>query len=553
MRTARAAAVGLLLTLAACSDGATDRPTVQAPAPVVEQIKRGGTIVYATDTEPASFNPRIPKGNTTAVSTALMRVWPVVSLIGPNLDPVLDSELVTGSEVTSQDGRTITYRINPKAVWSDGVPISADDFIYNWEVTRTGAVDVSGQPIVGIVPPGEDLIEGVTAADDGKTVNVRLKSPFGDWKSLYTRALVPAHIARLPTVGFNTGFDKFDPAVVISGGPFRIASHNPGRDLTLVRNEKYWGTPANLDSVVIRFIADSAQTLPALATNEVQLATPRAQTDLLAQARQIPGIRTQLTPSTSQEFLEFNLRNELLAVPQVRRALALSLDRSTILERTVGQLDKTIKVANSRLFHATQAGYSDTSGNRYDRVDVAGAKRLLQEAGFAAEPDGIFAKDGKRLSFRLRTTAADELRTTEVELIQAQARLAGFELRVDTFPSAQAGAVARGDFDLLVHSQAFTFSTSAATFFATGNTLNPSGYANKAVDDMIDRARAEPDDAKRVEQMRAIDRILWDDMPRLPLYQRPSFVAVRDTYANVDPSGAAGPIWNAERWGLKAS
>jgi peptide/nickel transport system substrate-binding protein len=549
VRTARALGVALLLTFAACSDGATNPTPPATPTSAVDQVKHGGTIVYATDSEPATFNPRTPKGNTIGVSTVLMRVLPVVWLTAPNLDPVLDRELVTSAEVTSQDPQTITYKINPKAVWSDGVPISADDFIYNWEVTKPGAVDVNDQPIAGTVPPGEDLIDRVTAADDGKTVNVVLKRPFGDWRTLYTRALLPAHIAR--RVGFNTGFDTFDPAVVISGGPFRIASHNPGRDLTLVRNEKYWGTPSNLDSIVVRFVADSPQMLIALQNGEVQLATPRAQTDLLGQARALPGVRAEVTSSTSQEFVEFNLRNELLAVPQVRRALALSLDRGTILERTVGQFDKSIKVANNRLYHTSQTGYTDTSGGRYDKADVPGAKRMLEDAGFALGPDGIYAKDGKRLSFRLRTTAADELRTTEVELIQAQARLAGFELRVDTFPVAQAGTVARGDFDLLTLSQAFTFPTSAATFFTSGSALNPSGYANKAVDDMIDKARTEPDDAKRADQMRAIDRVLWDDMPRLPLYQRPSFVAVRDTYANVGANGSAGPIWNAERWGLK--
>jgi ABC-type transport system substrate-binding protein len=70
---------------------------------------------------------------------------------------------------------------------------------------------------------------------------------------------------------------------------------------------------------------------------------------------------------------------------------------------------------------------------------------------------------------------------------------------------------------------------------------------------MIELARSEPDDAKRVEQLRAIDRLLWEHMPRLPLYQRPAFVAVLDTYANVGVNGASGPIWNAERWGVKAS
>ncbi len=88
--------------------------------------------------------------------------------------------------------------------------------------------------------------------------------------------------------------------------------------------------------------------------------------------------------------------------------------------------------------------------------------------------------------------------------------------------------------------------------FATGGSTNVARYSNPHVDELYTQARAELDPAKRTALYHDIDRILWEDMPRLPLYQRPNFIAFRPNIVNIAPSPALGPFWNTARWGLKA-
>ena len=118
---------------------------------------------------------------------------------------------------------------------------------------------------------GYNQIKSVTSSNGGKTATVVFSTPFGDWQSLFSD-MMPAHIAK--TVGFNNGFQTFNAAVKVSGGPFEIQSYTQGQSLVEVRNPKWWGTPPPLDKLVFRFFADDNQIPPALQNSEVNAASP---------------------------------------------------------------------------------------------------------------------------------------------------------------------------------------------------------------------------------------------------------------------------------------
>ena len=121
-----------------------------------------------------------------------------------------------------------------------------------------------------------------------------LKQPFGDWQALFLTPLVAAHQAK--AVGWNKGFSKGE--AVLSAGPFRIASQTES-SLTLVRNERFWGTPANLDSIVFRLLDQSTAAMGALENREVDLITPRLQVDVKDQLAKVPEARAETVPASS--------------------------------------------------------------------------------------------------------------------------------------------------------------------------------------------------------------------------------------------------------------
>ena len=165
--------------------------------------------------------------------------------------------------------------------------------------------------------------------------------------------------------------------------PFRPClsdSSNPGKDLTLAPNDKYWGKRANLDQVVYRFISDSAQQVPALQNKEVDLIYPQPQLDAVSQVKQIPDVNGVVNFGLSFEHLDFNFKNPILGGPDglaVRKAFAMALDRPAIVQRTVAQFDPKAAIDNNRIYVNNQPEYVD-NGKGYAAADVAGAKKTLE-------------------------------------------------------------------------------------------------------------------------------------------------------------------------------
>ena len=206
LRTARLAAllVGLAMVAAGCGGGGDEGGGDTAGGSA--QVQQGGTLNYAADQEPTGFNNNTSKDNGTSVANIVDRTRiPVAFHAQPDFTVKMDDDLLDSAEQTSEDPQTIVYKIKQNAVWSDGTPISADDFIYFWK-NQNGTIkdnDVAATT-------GYDQIKSVEGSDNGKTVTVVFKTPFADWKAPVRRASCPAHYVEKRPGGWNTGLDK-DP------------------------------------------------------------------------------------------------------------------------------------------------------------------------------------------------------------------------------------------------------------------------------------------------------------------------------------------------------
>ena len=118
-------------------------------------VKSGGSMTMALDENLAGFNINTSAADEYVLQEILDVVWPQPYIVNAALKPVLNTDLISSVKVTTNP-QTITYNINPKAVWQDGTPIDADDFIYNYQAQsgNTSYTDVGGKPYDGIRPPG---------------------------------------------------------------------------------------------------------------------------------------------------------------------------------------------------------------------------------------------------------------------------------------------------------------------------------------------------------------------------------------------------------------
>jgi peptide/nickel transport system substrate-binding protein len=547
-----AAAVVLLLVAGALvwATAGTDRRRPAGTADQAAGIREGGTVRFAANGEPTGFNPSTSKDSGPAVQDVVGNVYPSVFRVQPDFSVRLDGELMEGAELTSEQPQTVTYRIRGDAVWSDGTPISDDDFSYLWRRSNGSdrRIDVSSTT-------GYQDIESVTGSPDGRTVTARFARPFADWRTLFSN-LLPSHYVERQRGGWSTGLDR-RPELIPSGGPFRITRHDRGQSLTLERNPRYWGRPAHLDRIVFRFLPDAMAQAAALRNDEVDVIyVPGPQVDVVRTVQGLPGAASQVRLGLGFEHLTFNLAHPILRDLAVREAIALAVDRQQLLDRTVGQISDQAQVLGNRIWLVGQAGYEDHSGG-YGRGDLAAAATRLEQAGWIEGADGVRVRNGRKLLLRYTTTRGVRLREQAGELLQDQLARVGIDLELrPTAPETLFGdQLPDGGFDIA----GFAWVGGPAAVsgnrdtYVTGGGVNWGGFSDPEIDVLFERAIAELDPDRSTALANQIDRRLWERLPSIPLYQRATILAWRDTLRNVTENPTTeGPLWNAESWAFAA-
>src|SRR5579862_2097241 len=346
-----AAVAAAVLILSACGGGGSSNSSGAASGggTTTSAVKSGGSLTFALDEDIAGFNVLNASQAEFVTAEILDQVWPSVFIVQPSLKPVLDTDIVTSAKLTKKSPQTVVYTINPKAKWSDGTPINADDFIYNWQ-SQSGSPkfkDVGGKPYEAASTSGYNQIKSVTGSNGGKTVTVVFSKPYGDWKALFA-PMIPAHISS--KVGFNDGWSTFGPAEKVSAGPFMIKSYAKGSNLVEVPNPKYWGTDkAHLSKLVFRFILDDSQQAPAVQNNEVNMVNPALPgLDFYDSVNNISGFKVSVEPGLEFQHMDFNEANPYLAKVSIRHAIAWGTDRAQIAGRTGGEISHGLGALNNR-------------------------------------------------------------------------------------------------------------------------------------------------------------------------------------------------------------
>ena len=544
-RVSLVAPVALLaLGAAACGGSSSNSGSSNSAKPnTTATVKQGGTLTFASEKVPEGFNINTSADVTFDTGLQMDPLAPWAFNNTPGLDVALNTDLLDSAELTNKTPETVVYKIKQNAVWSDGVPITADDFIYNWKHQNGSDPNDDAATTTGY----ED-IDNIVGSDNGKTVTVTFKNTFGDWKALFS-TLLPAHYME-KAGGWTKAIKEAPPAV--SGGPYVVSQFVKGNSLTLVRNDKYYGKRPALDQIVYRYITDSAAEPQALANNEVQMIYPQPQLDLIDQVKKIQGVKTETNLGLTFEHIDFNFKNSLLADIAVRKAIATGIDRQELLNATVKQFTDKAAVLNNRMFMPSQKGYQDNAGG-ISKGDIAGAQKLLDAAGYTKGPDGIYAKNGQPLKFRYTVTQGNKLRERTEEIFIAQMKKVG--IAVDPVNTTKLGStLSSGDFDIIQFGWVgtpFPVSSNQSIYLSTGG-QNYGKFVNADVDKLFPQAIREVDPQKANDTANQIDKILFDQMATLPLYQKPTFLAYYDRYANiVDNPTSQGPFYNVQDWGLK--
>lgn len=385
----------VLAVLAACTGApppVVGQVPAPAPAPTPELEPDPTELRIGVDDLGVGFNPHRVADDTPLSRAMAALVLPSAFRPGPDGEPRLDTAVVTSARVTSTEPFTVSYEIAPAASWSDNAPVAAEDFVYLWQQMRS-------QPgVVGAA--GYRAITDVRSRAGGKAVDVVFDRPYPAWPTLFDHML-PAHLLKDAPGSWGGALTDSIP---VSAGPFtvRVVDRIRGQ-VSLARNDRFWGTPAVPDEIVFQ-AAEAASLIDRVRSGDVQATQFRADADDLAALRAAgSGLDVRTLPEPALVQLALRSDDGPLADVRVRRAVASATDRSAL--RSVGADGGPSAQLPADAFGRapSQEDYRPTlpSSSAAARQDLEETARLLTEAGYTRGEDGTWERGGQPLILRL--------------------------------------------------------------------------------------------------------------------------------------------------------
>ena len=559
-------AIAVTATLAASCGGGTAKNETKAPdagasrpnsarenqinALPREQVQDGGKLTWPLDSMPVTFNINHIDGTEATNAYLLLALVPGTYHTGPDGTPRWNSDyLASEPTVVTEPKQIVTYNINPRAIWYDGTPITWEDFQWQWRASNgtNKAYQISSSN-------GYEDIENVARGRDDREVVVTFKHKYADWQNIFN-PVYPSSTNKSPTV-FNEGW-KARP--LTSGGPFKFgAIDQTAKTVTVVRNEKWWGNPAKLDTIVFRAIDADAQ-IDALANGEIDLFDVGPDVNKYNRAKGIANADLRVAAGPNFRHITVNGTGEILRDVKVRQAVARAIDRGALARAMIGPLGIQPQVLGNHIFMTNQAGYKDNSGD-VGKYDPQAAGRMLDEAGWKLE-GSVRKKNGRTLDITCVIPTAVATSRQEAELIQNMLGQVGVKLTINTVPGPDffEKYVTPGQFDLTIFSWIGTPFPISSTKSVYANPLvgpkgelaikqNYSRVGSDEIDQLFDAATQELDRQKAIDLANRIDALIWQEVHSLTIYQRPELWAVKKGLANMGALGFADVIYQDVGW-----
>jgi peptide/nickel transport system substrate-binding protein len=517
------------------------------------EAPQGGRVTLGLNGSFDSLNPLIVRG----VPAAGVREFVVESLMVRGYDePFTLYGLIAESVEVPPDRSAITFHLNPKARFSDGAPITADDVLFSFEVLKA-----KGRPnhraYFAKVKRVERLSDHAARFEFDAEGDREIPLILG------LMPVLPRHLMSAET------FDRTTLEPLVGSGPYRIAAVEPGRSITYTRDPNYWGRDLavnrgrfNFGEVRFEYYRESSALFEAFRSGHIDL-RPEDDPGRWAEGYDMPAVADgrilkkefETGLPAGMNALAFNTRRPVFQDPRVRRALIALFDfewinrslyhglfkrtqsyfeRSQLSSAGVPASPRELELLAPYREHVRPeilAGtyrFPASDGSGHNRAGLREALELLRQAGYELDGGRLVAKaTGQQLGFEILATGAIEERV----LLSFAADVAklGVDARVRMVDSAQYQARLKTyDYDMIQttwpaslspgNEQLFRWSSQAAR---TEGTFNYAGVADPAVDAMIAAMLAAEQPEDFVAAVRALDRVLLSGDYVIPLFHLP--------------------------------
>ncbi len=533
-------AVLMTAALAGCGGGSNDNSS---------------SVIIGQSSEVANLNPMIQPR--TPDSNVQCLIFDYLVIPDENLNYVGD--LAKDWDI-SDDGTVYTFHLQEGVKWHDGEDFNADDVVFT--LTSLASPEYTGgnegrvMSIKGAAEYQEgtaDSVEGIKKIDD-YTVEITLTSPNAAFLSNMYVSMLPEHILAEESPA-DWGNDDFNRAP-IGTGKYKFVEWKAGQYISLERNDDYFGTMPSIENVTVQFGADTTL-VAALLNGEIDVLYNLPSTEI-ENVEAVDGVSVYNYEMMSVYYIGLNQLVPALSDLRVRQALAYALDKQTIVDTVYGE---TATVADDIFPDNHWSHNPDVTKYEYNPEK---AKSLLEEAGYTMnDSTGYYEKDGQTLHLTYDMSTSTDGRQVAA-LIQQYWKAIGVEMEVieqdfatlayskllpnnateettaDSFQCYTLG------FGVEADPEEYNAYLSTSTGAGSWNFIH---YSNPEVDELFKQQLLETDPDARADCFHQIAKIISDDVPWIPMYNKATSAGLSDRVQNFT-ADFRGVNFQIEKWTL---
>jgi len=487
-----------------------------------------------------------------------------------------DLKAVLAAEIPSRengglaaDGTSVTWKLKRGVKWHDGKPLTADDLVFNWEY--------ASDPATAAVTIGSYKDVKVEKVDD-YTITVRFAKPTPFWADAFvgTAGMV---IAKHLFADYKGAKSREAPANLkpIGTGPYRFADFKPGDMVRGEINPDYHvANQPHFDSIEMKGGGDAVSAARAvIQTGEYDYAWNMQVEDEILQRLEKGGKGVAvITPGGNIEHIQLNstdpwtevdgerssvkTKHPLLSDPAVRQAMGLLVDRKSVEDHIYGRTG----VATANFLNNPERFRSKTMKWEFN---VDKASQLLEDAGWKKGPDGVRAKDGKKLKF-VYQTSINTPRQKNQAIVKQACQKAGIDVELKSvvasvfFSSDVANPDTYPHFycDIQMYTTTMTqpdperfmnqfTSWEVSTKENKWQGRNITRWRNEDYDKTFRAAEGELDPVKRAALFIRMNELVCSDQAVIPVVYRPRVAAISDKL-HASLSGWDNDLWDLPSW-----
>lgn len=508
----------LSIFLTGCGGGKSANTKTEKKADTAKTETTTGAILHINNhSEPASLDPALAKG--THESWILGHIFE--GLMGYDEKGELVPAMAKKVDV-SEDKLKYTFTLRDDAKWSNGEPVTAHDFEFAWKRVLDPKLASDYAYQLFYIKGAEEYNTGKGSVDnvavhakDDKTLEVELKKPTPYFEGL--TAFYTYYPVNKATVEKNPDWAK-DPAKTefVCNGPFKVTDWKHNDSVQVVKNDKYYNADkVRLGGIDFDILEDDNTAYQKYQGGEYDFITSPA-TAVIHQLKEKKDPQLVIEPKISTYYFEFNTKKAPLDNAKVRRALSMAIDRQSIIDNITQAGQKPAEgIVPFGLKDETGKDFRESNGNLIQE-NVAEAKKLLEEG---LKESNKTMDDLNKMTIVYNTSEghkkiAQAIQEMWKKNLGIQVGLENMEFKTlldrkkqGNYFIARAGWV--GDYEDPM---------TMLDMWTTGNPQNTAFYSNPKFDELIAKAKESTDDKARMEDMKAAEKILMEDLPMLPVY-----------------------------------